>query len=76
MIKDVDQFTKCLLAIWGSSAENSLFNSVPNFLNWIVLYFDIYNLEFFVYFEDQPSIGCEVGKDLSWLLMGTLTFRE
>ena len=30
MAKDADYFLKCLLAIWDSSVENSLFSSVPH----------------------------------------------
>ena len=31
MIKDVEHFFRCFLAIWYSSVENSLFSSVPHF---------------------------------------------
>ena len=31
MTKDVAHFLKCLLAIWSSSVENSLFSYVPHF---------------------------------------------
>ena len=32
MSKDVEHFFRCFSAIWYSSVENSLFNSVPHFL--------------------------------------------
>jgi hypothetical protein len=32
MIKDVEHFFKCFLALWYSSVENSLFSSLSHFL--------------------------------------------
>jgi hypothetical protein len=49
MIKDVEHFYRCFSAIQYSSVENSLFSSVPHFLNRIIWFSGVQLLEFFIY---------------------------
>ena len=55
MTKDVEHSLKFLLAIYDSAVENSLFSSVHHF-KLIIWNFDVYFLEFFIYFGDQSSV--------------------
>ena len=49
MTNDVEHFLRCFSAIRNYSGENSLFNSVSNFLNRVSWLSGVYLLEFFVY---------------------------
>jgi hypothetical protein len=59
VIKNLENFLKCFLTTQYSSFKNSLFSSVPHFLNWIIWFLEVSCLcsLYFVYFQ---FIGCRV----------------
>ena len=63
MTKDVEHVFMCFSAIRYSSGENSFLALYPIFKGDIWLS-GVYLLQFFVYLEYKPSVGCSVGKDL------------
>ena len=71
MVKDVEEFFKCLHDIEIPLLGILCLDLYPIF-NWIIWYFDVYFLEIFVYFGYQPSVRCEISEDL--LLFCRLSF--
>ena len=52
IIRDVEHFFMCLLAIHLSSLEKCLYRSFAHFFNWVVGFFAVVLDNLFVYFRD------------------------
>ena len=52
IIRDVEHFFMCLLAIHLSSLEKCLYRSFAHFFNWVVGFFAVELDNLFVYFRD------------------------
>ena len=59
MIKDVGHFFRCSSAIWYTKTENSLFSSVPHFLNRIIWFSGSFHMQQSIPETSDPRVECQ-----------------